>query len=207
MKQPIEALTERTQELRPGISQTLSKRKTNHQLRVERMMARIHELSNDPDFEVPNIPCVPSSKIRETRARLVLEEALELCEALGVAVYNKESEANLLNKDNFGTMVLSDTPVDLSHVAKEAADLSVVCTGTLSACGICDVSILEEVDAVNLQKFAAGCYIDKNNKLRKPPNFKDANLNELLKNQGWQPKTEKTEVRKMDNTENDKEKT
>lgn len=165
----------------------LARRKSMHQLRIESMMKQIRALAPDmPDL--PTTPVLPPASMILNRARLVFEETMELLEALGVGIHVKNAYGSLhtyLTKDDFKLTI--DKPPDITdipHIAKELADVSVVTIGTFSEFGICDTPILEEVDIANLRKFSDGCYIDENKKLRKPPDFKDADLSATLKDQG-----------------------
>lgn len=75
-------------------------------------------------------------------------------------------------------------PVDMVKAVDAVADISVVNIGTMSALGVADVPILEEVDRNNMSKFDEGCHVEPNGKLRKPPGHKPPRFRELLKEQG-----------------------
>ena len=130
--------------------------KSEHQLRIEEFMLAGEQ-------EVPGKPTVPSRGVRMLRAKLVLEEALELAEAIGCF-------AEVVGK---AVTVHASLPVDLVRVADACADLSVVTLGTLSACGIADNGVLEEVDQNNLTK------VSEKGKLEKDK------LGKILKPKGW----------------------
>lgn len=132
--------------------------KTLHQRRVERFM----ELAKQ---KVPGNPTLPSSDIRLFRARMVLEEALELISALGCAV---NIDLEVVEAPSFS--------LKLDEIAKECADLSVVSIGTLSACGFEDEPVLLAVDMNNLQKFGEGSYRREDGKWIKPPGHKPPDL-------------------------------
>src|SRR6266567_2573928 len=139
------------------------RRKTNHQKRVEQMHSRIQENSDSPN--TPSKPTIPSRTIVLAQARLIFEEMFEMLEACGVSLWLKDSGMSSMCKEDF---VLEDTFIpmesdglDLPHIAKELADLSVVTTGMFSTFGIADAPILEEVDANNLAKFGPGGYLNK----------------------------------------------
>ncbi len=163
-------------------------RKTRHQRRVEEMM----KLAGQP---IPKQPTFPPANIRLARAKLVLEEALELVDALGVDIKASlpdptNNSINLQIPVQFRDLVFSIRPnhsVQLSEIAKEAADCSVVTIGTLSAFGISDSSILKAVDYNNLDKFGPGGYLDQNGKWIKPPNHRKPDIKHELQLQGWKP--------------------
>ena len=122
--------------------------KTEHQQRVEQLM-------DGAEQHVPDRPMVPDEKTRLLRARLILEEVIETIEALGCQmVVNQEDW--ITPKDD---MVLVEVigPGDLEGIADGCADVIVVTTGTLSACGIADDSLQTEVDNNNLKKFRHIC--------------------------------------------------
>lgn len=118
--------------------------KTDHQLRVECFMKLAGQ-------EVPATPTIPSKEVRLLRAKLILEEALETITALGFNVYSHFDKAYNLSLERL--QFENENPASLEEIADGCADLSVVNTGTLSACGIHDQELLEEVDKSNLAKF------------------------------------------------------
>lgn len=171
----------------------LSKRKTTHQLRVEAFHRIMRLLGNMG--ELPEKPFIPAPSMLITRAKLILEEVLELFEACGVGLRLKVNESDTREPNFFSEPLtyknfkLTTEKVpdiqDLPEIAKELADVSVVTTGTFIEFGICDEVILEEVDRNNLQKFSEGGYLDENRKWRKPINHPKPDLIKHLKNQGW----------------------
>ncbi len=80
--------------------------------------------------------------VRRLRARLILEEALETIQGLGFHV-------------PVGEISEHEKGFDLVAVADGCADLSVVNTGTLIACGVPDESLLQLVDSNNIAKFSS----------------------------------------------------
>lgn len=163
-------------------------KKTDHQARIEEFMYRGGQ-------SFPDKPTVPDKMIRILRARLVMEEALELLEAMQVVVRLKVHTPETLDKapddsdvayfhTHFDRLMFdvddSISEVAIDEVAKEAADLSVVTIGTLSAFGINDKELLEAVDDSNIAKFAAGWYRDENGKVRKPPGWKKPDIKAVL---------------------------
>lgn len=163
----------------------LAKRKSGHQLRVEQMMLKIREFSDMAKF--PSVPTAPEPTMLLKQCKLVFEETMELLEACGVKVVAPgefpEYDQEVLR--DCAKLSIKCTKIDLTEIAKEAADVSVVTTGLLSECGIADVPILEEVDANNLAKFGPGGYLDENRKWRKPPNHPKPDIGALLMAQGW----------------------
>ena len=133
--------------------------RSEHQQRVEQFMRMAEQ-------DVPFVPTTPSEETRLLRARLILEEAFETIEALGVVCGTEDSPLR------FGDLrVAAERTFDLEGVIDGCCDLKVVTTGTLSACGIPDMPFQDEVDAANLRKFGPGGYRDEFGKWRKPPDF------------------------------------
>lgn len=141
--------------------------KTDHQKRVEELMRRAGQ-------ELPGSPMIPSLAIRQLRANLILEEALETLDGLGFAV-----------KLNCGDLVV--VPIsepDIVKVVDGCADVSVVTIGTLSAFGVADMPVLQAVDQNNLDKFGPGSYRREDGKWMKPPGHKAPDILGLLVEQG-----------------------
>lgn len=147
--------------------------KSYHQQRVEAFMKKAKQ-------DVPNTPTIPSEAVRILRAKLIWEEVMELInDGLGVrpvpvAGGSKPGEVEF---ECF-------KPADIVLVADGCADISVVNTGCLSAFGISDMSILDEVDENNLAKFGEGHSWREDGKLIKPPNHQTPNFKKVLKEQG-----------------------
>lgn len=142
--------------------------------------------------DTPCRPTPPTAAIALLRARLILEEALETCQALGVSVFfdghvhgetlTMKPMSSLGSIPTIGFAV-TGTP-NLVEIADGCADISVVTTGTLVACGIADKELLELVDNNNLSKFGPGHYKDDFGKLVKPPGHKPPDIAGLLNRQG-----------------------
>jgi predicted HAD superfamily Cof-like phosphohydrolase len=154
--------------------------RSEHQRRVDEFMLRAKQ-------DVPGKPTLPSEKVRRLRASLILEEAFETVHALGfeVLVY-----AGLVSdKEDFEELIdlYPNEHGSLKDIADGCADVIVVTTGTLSACGISDESLQREVDENNLAKFGPGHSWNENGKLIKPPDHKPPDIEGVLKRQGEEP--------------------
>lgn len=124
--------------------------------------------------ETPGEITIPNTDVRILRAKLILEEALETIEALGVAVYlrPKPNADPALTGRYAGEFVFySDGDVNLEGVVDGCADISVVTVGTLIAFGVDDEPVLEEVDRANLRKFGPGGYRREDGKWMKSPDW------------------------------------
>lgn len=154
---------------------------TEHQLRVEELMRRADQL-------LPEYIQVPTLAVRLLRARLILEEAFETIDALGVQIgvtwFGKNigtDHSPVITFENIEMQIVKDC--DIIGVADGCADVSVVTIGTLSAFGIHDKSLLEAVDKNNLEKFGPGGYKDTHGKWIKPPNHKPPSIRAILEAQ------------------------
>lgn len=143
--------------------------KSMHQQNIEILMEGAKQ-------KIPSKPTIPDKKVRELRARLILEEALETIDALGIAV---SVNGSIADYQNF-KFTHYKKEIDLAEIADGCADISVVTIGTLSACGIADLPILREVDKNNIAKVGPGSHIDKHGKLVKPPNHPKPDLKTII---------------------------
>jgi len=147
---------------------------TYHQIRVEQFMVAAGQ-------EVPLQPTLPDKDTRLLRARLILEEALETVEALGVSVWNEHGE-RIKDIYDIEFFINSET-LDMEKAVDGCADLSVVAIGTLSAMGVKDKPILEAVDQANLRKFKGDAHKDKSGKWVKPTGWQPPAIKSLLARQ------------------------
>jgi predicted HAD superfamily Cof-like phosphohydrolase len=145
--------------------------------------------------EVPVKPTDQKPETRVLRARLILEECLEtIWDGLRVNVslvwkgtapdtgkptgcrHHVRFEA--LEFESYGE------GADLVELADGCADISVVTIGTLSAFGIKDKPLLEEVDANNQAKIDTG-KTDEHGKFVKHPDHRPPDIGGVLNQQGW----------------------
>lgn len=163
--------------------------KTKHQQRVEDFMILAGQ-------EVPDKPVIPDEETRVLRAKLILEEALETIEALGVDVdlvefdgvetKGKEISRNSLFDYNVELSFEARGQCDIVEVVDGCIDVSVVTRGTLSAFGVKDKKLLKEVDKNNLAKFGPGGYRRDDGKWVKPENHQPPDIKGILKEQGYE---------------------
>lgn len=154
---------------------------SEHQQRVTQFMVLAKQ-------ECPASPTIPAYKIRLLRARLILEEALETIAALGVRILpTREYVRQLKDSETASSEVTfedlalerGDEP-NLVEIADGCADISVVTIGTLIACGIADVPVMNLVDSSNLNKFGPGHSFRADGKLIKPPDFEPPDFAALI---------------------------
>ena len=99
----------------------------------------------------PEKPTIPSLEIRKLRAKLHLEEALELIIALGITdivdsygcVYDLEELLEYINGD---VEFVSNKEPSLVAIADGCVDSRVVENGTLVACGLVNKKYVEDLD-------------------------------------------------------------
>lgn len=147
--------------------------KSQHQLKVEQTM---HYAGQNPLL----IPSEPSIEVRKLRAKLILEEALETVEALGVNLYLlRQGGIRIIGGDQIHYS--PEGEFNLVEVVDGCCDIRVVTTGTLSACGVPDLPVQEEVDNNNLTKFPDGKPIlREDGKYLKPEGYKPPNIAGVL---------------------------
>lgn len=149
--------------------------KSRHQARVERLMLAFEQ-------RVHAKPTIPDEATRILRARLILEECLETVEALGVRV-TETKRGSIVEFENLIFEPYGEP--DLVEIADGCADISVVTIGTLSACGISDLPLLEEVDRNNLLKIEYGRVNRETGKFEKPKNHPAPAIGLVLEAQCW----------------------
>ena len=156
---------------------------TEHYANVKLFMQKAQQ-------RTPSGPGEPSAETRVLRARLIYEEAMETINALGVVIsvdaastgpevrtveLNSPQECEVTSPKFAVTEVFN-----LQEIADGCADIKVVTTGTLIACGLPDHAIQQLVDQNNLAKFGPGHRIDEGGKLIKPPNHQPPDIAGLL---------------------------
>lgn len=159
----------------------LARQRSEHQQRVDEFMRLAEQ-------EVPEAPVIPNEKTRILRAKLILEEALEtIREGLGVDVLI--DHGNSIKTVGFGNVIMENLDfnvvrdADLEQIADGCADVKVVTTGTLSACGIADEALQHAIDCSNLEKFSPGGRKREDGKWLRGPEWKKPDLNAILEQQ------------------------
>ena len=152
--------------------------KSQHQKRVERFMHLAGQA-------VPETVTIPDEDTRLLRAKLILEEAFETINALGVDVFCDGDITVPLQPCDIELLVSEDRDCDLFEVVDGCCDIMVVTTGTLSAFGVIDDLCQIEVDNANLRKFGPGGYKREDGKWVKPPDWVQPDWKSVLSRQGW----------------------
>ncbi len=153
---------------------------TTHYQRNVDFMQRIIGAKRAAGIQCEDLPKVPTPMPlmqRLLRARLILEETLELInDGLGLNV----SVGNDRPIDVNDIILLESHQGDLVELADGVADVSVVTIGTAIQCGLPVDDLLELVDANNLDKFQPGFSIRADGKLLKPPGHQPPDIVGLL---------------------------
>lgn len=154
--------------------------RSEHQLAVDEFMTRAGQ-------HLPDKPTIPDAATRILRAKLIMEEALETIEAMGVFCYAQDDSYGCpLEFDHLEFEEDEGKEVDIVGVVDGCCDIAVVTTGTLSAFGISNINPQRLVDESNLAKFGEGGYCREDGKWIKPPNWQAPDLAGELIRQGWE---------------------
>lgn len=116
----------------------------------------------------PNRPVVPEESIGRLRLSLILEETVELANALGFCCQFDHTDFSSMPEWK-----------DKVQVADGIADLLYVVIGTAVACGIDIEPIFQEVHRSNMTKFIDGTFRE-DGKYVKGPNHSKPNIADIL---------------------------
>lgn len=140
-----------------------------------------HEAIGQP---VNVTPTLSTEQDRILRARLILEEALELIYDMAVEVYVEPAEQRTyltnLKYLEFDTSILREP--NLTGMYKELVDLNYVVKGTGVVLGLDIDKGHQEVHRSNMTKVIDG-HKDETGKWRKGPSYEPANMNKVLDDQ------------------------
>ena len=116
---------------------------------------------------------------RLLRARLVLEEAIELADALGVIITLPEGSDGILRAKTFETHLDEFAEVDLVEALDAIVDITYVNKGTASTLGLNPDSAFEAVHFSNMAKVGPDELV-----------VRDPKTGKILKPEGWVPPTQ-----------------
>lgn len=131
----------------------------------------------------PDTKTEPTDNEKITCVRLLVEEALEMAEALGVNIVSRFSGHRLNSCDDFAYYVPLESKVNFTEVLDAAVDIMWVgVTGPLALCGISDklIPALSAVDENNLLKLANGHKCPETGKFIKPKNHPKVDLESIV---------------------------
>lgn len=125
------------------------------------------------------------------RVNLVIEEALEFAEAMGVAVGFpmdlKETRHSDVAAYRHKIKLAAIRPIDLVEAADALADLSVVCIGSELTLGIPGDDVFETVHENNMSKLGPDGHPIKNEigRVVKPAGWRPPDIRKVLVDDGW----------------------
>ena len=114
---------------------------------------------------VRDYPGDPGKDVRLLAARLLIEEALECVQALGVDIVRDGNRVD--PQEVIGSLCVTGD-ADIVGVTDGACDTIFVSYWAMNALGISDYLPMLEVCDSNDRKFGPGSYKDENGKIRKP---------------------------------------
>ncbi|MCD0459156.1 pyrophosphohydrolase domain-containing protein [Roseiconus lacunae] len=172
-KKPTEPVTSDT----PGNGRRFVQ--TMQQRRVEKFMRDAGQL-------VRNVPSQPSQEERILRAKLIMEEAIETCQALGVSVSAKCIETvHITGNSNAELLFFPQDTFDMVEAVHGCCDVIVVTLGCLSCLGVGDVHPMNAVLDANNAKMTGP--IREDGKRMKPEGWHPPDIEAELISQGWDP--------------------
>ena len=141
---------------------------------------QVEEFMNAAGQEVKESPAVPDDKIVRLRAKLVMEEAFELLEALF------DEPVERIQHEVMELISGSPIDVDMVEVADACSDIDYVVEGARLAFGINGKPIADEVQRTNMAKFGPGSWVrESDGKQMKPEGWEPPDIKKLLEDQGW----------------------
>lgn len=132
----------------------------------------------------------PSPELRLLRGRIVMEEALELLDALGLKIsLSEDEEPQRVDPKQARITVDEDSDVDIVETADALADLVVVTKGSALAFGIpVDAILLDEVGPSNMSKLGADGkpILREDGKILKADTWQPPNIKRVLRKVGYE---------------------
>lgn len=125
---------------------------------------------------------------RVLRVKLVIEEAMEFAEAMGVIVSISNPHSTLGSRlkvlhDDLSFGAHAATPIDIVAAADAIADLTYVVEGSACTLGIETLSVFGEVHRSNMEKLNGP--IREDGKQLKPEGWQPPDVAGELRKQGW----------------------
>jgi len=127
----------------------------------------------------PDVPTEPTKDEKILRAKLILEEAIELCNALGITISSMVPQGEPVNSTD-DLYFNNDLIFNMVEVVDGCCDLYWVGVGGVAvSCGFSLREPLDEVNRSNLSKIDNG-YRGDNGKWEKGPNYSPAKLDDKV---------------------------
>lgn len=147
--------------------------KSQHMLDVEQFMLQAGQV-------VRHTPEKPTDLELCRITALIHEEFLELCRASGVQITLQVGNDLALEHEGNQFSYAVTGPFNLIEYADACGDIRVTGTAALSAAGIPDLPLMEEIDSSNLTRFGPGSYRRVDGKWMKGPTFAPPRIAEVL---------------------------
>lgn len=162
-----------------GATKTIPERQT-----VDEQVTEFHKL-----MEIPNriSPGIPDDVTLRLRLRLVIEEAFELCEAS--FDYAGRDDVRSYKQRVLALISRASLSPDLPQIADALGDIDYVVAGTRLQLGIHGRAVANVIHAANMAKAPGGVVRkDEYGKVQKPDDWKPADIEVVLRAQGWDGK-------------------
>jgi predicted HAD superfamily Cof-like phosphohydrolase len=144
---------------------------------------RIEKFMRDAGQTVRLQPIEPTPEERILRAKLILEEALETCAALGVHVV-RDLDDGTVDVVEEGLRFIPTDGFNMAEAVDGCCDVIVVTLGTLSSLGVGDNHVLNAVLDANDAKLTGP--IRDDGKRLKPEGWQPPDIAGELRRQGWE---------------------
>lgn len=151
---------------------------------MKQHIANVKEFMDKAGQNVPTQLAIPTEQELLLRAKLAVEECLELCKALGVTICAKSMGQEPIESTN-DLYFYFNGEVDPVEALDAAVDsLWVSTTGVAAIFGLLDKleSAISEVDSSNLSKFIDGHRCQETGKWIKGPSYKPADIKGIIFN-------------------------
>jgi len=132
---------------------------------------------------------MPTEAERLLRVRLVIEEALEFAEAMGVRVTGVATDLHAHNEHSVQVEIVDDVGVDIVEAADALADSLYVVYGSGWTLGLPLQDVFDEVHRSNMAKVddsTGFCVVSPDGKVLKPQGWTPPDVASVLGTGAWQ---------------------
>lgn len=131
---------------------------------------------------------MPTEAERLLRVRLVIEEAFEFAEAMGVQVTSIATDLHALNEHSVQVEIIEDAEVDIVEAADALADTLYVVYGSGHTLGLPLQDVFDEVHRSNMCKVDEStgfCVVSPDGKVLKPEGWTPPDVAAVLGEGAW----------------------
>jgi predicted HAD superfamily Cof-like phosphohydrolase len=142
----------------------------------------VREFCGKAGQPVPDSLSLPDESTRLLRAKLIVEETLEMCEAFGVTISPRSMIGEAIQSISDLDFTVNGDPDPVAIMDAAVDILWVGVTGPAVCLGLsnCLEDCVEEVDRSNLSKFIDGHRDPQSGKWIKGPSYSPANLEKII---------------------------